>query len=541
VIVPDSPTPSKTLFDRDGVQIRTDEDKLAAFLSYQPGTALPSLTVDKIKQVLKTTGIMFGLDEEAIARAAAAKGPVANLVIARGKEKREGTPPRLDYKFPVDRVGAIGKQNEAGRIDFREKGKLPYVKVGEVVALLIPGTDPVSGRRVTGEEIKASVQLASGLEPGIGVEQQGERYIAKISGAPRLDPQGRVEVTEVWTVEGDVDNRTGNLRFDGPVKIKGIINPGFEVEAKSIHCEGIEKHTIVKAHEDIIVDGGIIGGKVTAGGNISARFFNCAQVTCIGDIDVKLSIINSEVNTSGKIKAQTIIGGNVATLNGLECVNLSSEASRATVIFGVDPIKQQQVKELVTKKVDIEGQIAKLQEELAPLYELREQQNLIKKEIENLNSERVSITQRRSQVAPDDKNALEFFDGRIGELKGQIAELENKIRELNRQMVALGNFSQQEKELTKLGGSLESLDKHYSTLISALESVKVSPTVAVKGTVKRGTRLSGVHAQLVLRQEMRRVLFRERKMTDAELAERRTTDSLYAGRRVKWFIDKERL
>jgi uncharacterized protein (DUF342 family) len=410
-----------------------------------------------------------------------------------------------------------------------------------VVALLVKGTDPVPGRRITGEEIQASFELASGLEPGIGVEVQVDRYIAKIDGGPRLDDQGRIEIREVWIIEGDVDNRTGNIRFEGPVKIKGIINPGFEVEAKSVHCEGIEKHTIVKTSGDLVVDGGIIGGRVFAGGNVSARFFNCTNLTAIGDIDVKLSVINSEVNSTGRLKAQTIIGGNITILNGLECINLSSEASRATVIFGVDPIKQRQVKELVTKKVDIEGQMAKLQEELAPLLELREQQEPVKKEIENLKSEQASIRERRSRVSPDDRNAIEFFDGRLAELDGLMAGLENKLKEITKQMSALGNLSPQERELAKLGSNLEALDKHYSSLLSSLETIKASPTVAVKGTVKRGTRLSGVHAQLVLRQELRRVLFRERKMTEAEQAEKKSADSLYAGRRPKWFIDKERL
>ncbi len=538
----DTPShPSQTIYNRDGLLIRTDSERMSAFLTYDPATSKTPLTLVIIKSALKEAAIVFGIDEEALSQIAESKEAVRNRIVARGKKPVEGTPPWLDHKFPVDATKRIGQKSESGRINFREKGELPFVKAGEVVAILIPGTDPIAGRKVTGEEIQSSVQLATGFEPGHGVEVQGERYFAKVDGGPRLDDHGRIEVIETWTVDGDIDNHTGNLRFPGPVKIRGIVNPGFEVEAKTVRCEGIEKNCIVKAAEDIVVDGGIIGANVLAGRNISARFLNCATVTCVGDIEVKLSSINSEVNTSGQMRAQTIIGGTVTTLNGLECVNLSTEASRATVIFGVDPIKQQQVKEMVTKKVDIEGQIAKLQEELAPLYELREQQEQLKKEIANFGTERTALTRRRAQIDEADKDSLELFDGRIGDLDSQISERRGKISEIAPQITALGSFAPQERELAKLGSHLEAMDKHYTQLLSAFESIKVSPTVTIKGTVKRGTRLSGVHAQLVLRQELRRVIFRERKMSEADRVDKKAANRGIIRRRPKWFIDRERL
>ena len=195
--------------------------------------------------------------------------------------------------FPTNPWGTVGAQSENGRINFREKGSLPYVKAGDEVATLIPGTDPVNGRRVTGGEIQASLQLASGIEPGARVEVAGDRYLAAVDGGPRLDEHGRIEVVEVWVIERDVDIHTGNVRFQGPVKIRGLVNSGFEVEAQSIECDGIEKNAVVKAKGNVTVDGGILGGIVRAGGEVSARFFNNASVTALGNIEVKLSIINS--------------------------------------------------------------------------------------------------------------------------------------------------------------------------------------------------------------------------------------------------------
>jgi len=540
--VPDiPPDTSKTIYNRDGLQVRTDSEKMSAFLSFNPALSKEPLTIDRIKSALKEAGIVFGIDEKALSSVAESTEVVKNKVVAQGKKPVIGTPPNLDYKFPVDLTKRIGQKSESGRINYREKGELPFVKVGDVVAILILGADPVPGRKVTGEEIQASVELATGFEPGAGVEVQGERYIAKIDGGPRLDEQGRIAVIEIWTIDRDIDNHTGNIRYAGPVRIKGVVNPGFEVEAKSVHCEGIEKNCVVKAAEDISVDGGIIGAKVMAGRNVSARFLNCATVTCIGDIEIKLSAINSEVNTSGKMRGQTIIGGTITVLNGLECLNLSSEASRSTVIFGVDPIKQRQIKELVSKKVDIEGQIAKLQEELAPLYELREQQEQLKKEIANSEAERTALIRRRAQIDEGDKNSLELFDGRIGDLDSQISERRGKISEIASQITALGSFAPKERELVKLGSNLEAMDKNYTHLLTNLDSIEVSPKVTVRGLVKRGTRLSGVHAQLVLRQELRRVIFRERKVREADRIDKKAANQGIIRRRPKWFIDKERL
>jgi len=436
--VPESHKPTRTLFSHGGILIETDASGLVAYLSFKPSGSAPTLREDALREALRQAGVVFGIDEKALSAAAGVSKELKRYVIARGKEPQAGKPPRLDYKFPIDPYARVGVKTQSGRIDFREKGGLPYVKPGDELAILIPGTDPIPGRKVTGEEIKASVEIASGVEPGARVELQGERYIAMVAGGARLDEQGRIEVTEVWIIDRDVDIHTGNIHFAGPVKIRGLVNSGFVVDAKSVFCEGVEQKALVKAETDVVVDGGILGGTVTAGGNVSARFLNNAKVTCVGDVEVKLSMINSQVNSSGKIKAQTVIGGTAASLKGLECVNLSSEASHSTVIFGIDPIKQQQIKELAEKKVSIEGQISQLKDELAPVFECREAIEKVKRKIKNMNTERSALAQRKAKLSPDDVDAREFFDGRLGELDAALENLEQERREHSSTLSSLG-------------------------------------------------------------------------------------------------------
>ena len=531
-----TPAVAKSLFNRGGVVIETDDQELVAYLSFTPSQKTPVLKEATLRAVLKEAHIEYGIDDDAVREVCSGGRTLKRFVIARGKEAVEGKPSRLDYKFPTNPWGAVGVESEDGRINFREKGELPYVKAGDELATVIPGTDPVIGKKVTGGEIQASLQLATGIEPGARVEVVGDRYLATVDGGPRLDDHGRIEVVEVWVVDRDVDIHTGNIRFKGPVKIKGLVNSGFEVEAKSVECDGIEKKAIVKAQENVMVDGGILGGVVRAGGEVSARFFNSANVTAVGNIEVKLSIINSEVNSAATVKAQTVIGGTVASLLGLECVNLSSEASRATVIFGIDPIKEQQMKDLVAKKVDIEGKIALLEEELAPLYTAREEAEKIKREVQNLLAEQTALQQRRAKVPDGDASAIEFFDSRISELEKQIEPLKDRALEIKRGMSEFEGMAEKEVELKKLRGQLAALDEHQKTILSSIEEQETPPAVVVKGAVLRGTRFSGAHAQLVTRQDYRRVRFRELKSTESK-------EEIKPGAkpRTRWIIKPERL
>lgn len=511
--------PARMLYNRDGIRIQTDRRGLYAYLSFTPSGSRTVLDEGTLRGALKEAKVVFGVDERAVERFSGSTDKIDEEIVARGREPIQGEPPKLDYKFSTNPYAVVGAKSDRERVDYRERGMLPFATAGTVVAILIKGTDSTPGRTVTGNEIKATLDLASGLEPGRNVEVQGDRYIAKIAGGPRLDEHGRIEISETWTVNRDIDIHTGNIRYPGPVNIQGVVHGGFEVHAGSVKIQGVENNAIVEADLEVDVSGGILGGRVRAGGGLSARFINNANLVCSGDVDVKLSIVNSDISSSGFLSSQTIIGGTISTLKGLECVNLSSEANRATVIFGVDPIKQQRISALVRKKMEVGGLIHQKKEEIEPLLECRRKLEKNDAEATSMLAERASMEQRFAHASPDDTKTYEFCKQRLEELKQLLEKSEKTGRELEKELTALKpQYATQEREIAKLEKQLQELEEEHQQISQADEDLKVPPRVIVKGTAFAGTRVSGPRARLVLPADRARVVFRERKRTEQDLA-----------------------
>lgn len=508
-----------TLYSKGEIVIEADEQELFAYLTFTPSASLTKLEEQHLKSALTDAGIVFGLDVEAIRKVTGSRKTLSREVIARGIPGKYGKPPKLDYKFPVDPYQIKGAKDDSEKVDYRDRGQLPYVQKGELLAVLIPGTDPIPGTSVTGREIKATIVMASGLEPGWNVVVEDERYLAKINGGPRLDDRGRIEVAESWVIRGDIDIRTGNIDYPGNVDIKGVVNPGFEVQAKSIRVYGVENRSKLDARDEIVISGGILGGTVNAGGSLRARFINNANVNCGSNVDVQLSIVNSEINSGGKVSAQTIIGGTVTALYGIECVNLSSGANRSTVIFGIDPIKQVKVSDLVKRKVEIEGQIQQVSESIAPLVKKLDEVDKLKNEFKSFTAEFNSLRQRVAHSTNLEPETRKFFTERIEELKLTLHSHENEIRGHEKEIVELRmEYGDQERDLRQLKAVLENLDEEHHEIVSTEEVLPSMPKVIVKGNALLGTRISSSRARLVLRKDLSRVVFWERKFVDKEKA-----------------------
>jgi uncharacterized protein (DUF342 family) len=515
----------RSVYSKGPVIIEVDEKELLAVLTFIPSKASPVLEEQMIREALESAKIIFGIDEEEIARLSGTKKPQTRALIARGQPPKFGDPPRLEYNFSLDPFEVQIAKDERQKIDYRDRPPLPYAKKGEIVGRLIPGTDPIAGTSVTGNELEAAMEIASGSEPGKNVSFEEGIYYSKIDGGPRLDDKGRIEVAEAWTIQGDIDIRTGNIRYPGKLSIKGVINPGFEVHAKSIYVEGVENRTLLEADEDIVIGGGILGGTVTAGKTIKSRFINNAKITCGGNLDVQLSIVNSEINSSGKVQAQTIIGGTIACLGGVECVNLSSEANRSNVIFGIDPIRQSKINSLIKEKLEVQTKIQQKKDKLEPLLNKLAALSQLKDKVNPYQAECTALQQRLVHTANLDPDTKAFFNERINELKGIIATHENKIQELNQEITRIRrNLGGDEKELDVLKDMFRKLDSEHFTIIMCEEEIKFVPKIIVRGKVLTGTRFSSPRAQLVTRQDMSRVAFYERKYTEKDKIEDQEED-----------------
>ena len=83
-------------------------------------------------------------------------------------------------------------------------------------------------------------------------------------------------------IDGDLSTKTNDLKYRGNIRVNGIIMDGVDLNCGSIKAHEIRGAQIV-AVGDVMVSGGIIGARVTAQGNVQAKFINNCQIETFGN------------------------------------------------------------------------------------------------------------------------------------------------------------------------------------------------------------------------------------------------------------------
>ncbi|MBW2603470.1 MAG: DUF342 domain-containing protein [Deltaproteobacteria bacterium] len=327
------------------------EDKSSVCLSvHPPSESGRMLTMELVEKLLAGRGIVQGIDGNAIDRAlneaASKKMPVHDGVIAKGRPAQRGEDAQIELKFQPEKIaGTIDERS--GSINYKERKSIQKVKAGMLLAVKIPPTPGIEGVDVFGNIIPTKPGSEKDLKPAgnVKVSDDGLSFTSEIDGIVFLAPENKIWISKLYEVPGDIDYSIGNLSMEGSLDIKGWIHSGFEVRASDeIRIGGGVEDAVVEAGADIYINGGIIGsakGRVQAGGNITARFFEGVRVHADGDIFVRDDILRSTVSTNGSILATKgkgrIRGGSIEAGKGLEVNEIGSHAGvKTSVSVGTD-------------------------------------------------------------------------------------------------------------------------------------------------------------------------------------------------------------
>jgi hypothetical protein len=319
--------------------VKIARDGMAAWLVPGQGGAA---TAEELRQALEAAGVVWGIDEQAVAEAAASR-LLEPLQLAAGTEGSPSRDAAVEYLFSEeDELGALRPRiRDDGTVDYRDLKPMYTVQPGTVVGRYIPAVNGEPGRDVLGGEVDP-------VQPGrdtpaerfagrdVVVAENGIDLVATKAGRP-IREEDRIHVVEMYTIAGDVDFSTGNVDFNGEVYISGDVQPGFSVKASgNIRIDGMVDAGHVESGKDLLISGGVHGhgeSHIRCGGEMSTRFVEAADVQCAGNLLVISTIVRATVVCRGQVTVMgrgSIVGGKVKAVHGISCNTAGSSAGVPT-------------------------------------------------------------------------------------------------------------------------------------------------------------------------------------------------------------------
>lgn len=229
-------------------------------------------TREEIMTALENENVVYGIDDDIVFELSQSMKPMSK-VVAKGDPMEEGQHGYLEYLVKTQ-IEMVEYDEDAAKVDYRERFNIPQVNEDDVLAIIHPPEEGIPGRRVDGREVPPPPVKEAKVtcREGATVNDEYTQVFATQKGRPVVKQHGRhdhtITVEKFYVHFGDVDMESGNLRFQGHLKIEGSVHEGMTVFADG----------------DIIVTKNTAGAKTIAGGHVNIMG-NC---------------INSTVNAGGK-------------------------------------------------------------------------------------------------------------------------------------------------------------------------------------------------------------------------------------------------
>lgn len=359
--------------EREMVSVVISQDKLTAVARfYPPSNKGNFLTKEDIISDLAILNVKYGIDEAAIDKYMQNRQYCTNIEVAHAKPVIQGTDAYIEYFFNTD-LRAKPQLNEDGSVDFFNLNAVNHINEGDLLARLTKETLGEPGIDVTNTPIKPRDVKRLMLKFGhnVRLSEDGLEAYSMVNGHVNLI-DNQIFVSNVFEVE-NVDASTGNIDYNGSVKVNGNINSNFVVRAKgNIEIKGVVEGAMVFADGNIVMASGINGmgkGVVQAGGNIITKYIENANVISGGCIRAE-AIMHSKVSARDQVvvdgRKGNIAGSYVSAKNLVEVKTLGSPYGSDTVIqLGIDPTMKAKMESL---NADIENTNKQLAQ-IMPVYD----------------------------------------------------------------------------------------------------------------------------------------------------------------------------
>ena len=407
-IIESETLPEIEYYEKSDLQIILSKDKILAFLRVNNVDPKKILRPDTVFKFFEENNIKYGIQTSEIIKYCELNQFFTDFIVARGVDPVPEKDGELIFKFEKE-VVAKPLELATGNVDYFELGLIQQAKKWQQLCVIAPPSGGVDGVNVHGE----IVPFKKGFMPKF---PQGKNTCISLDGLSLLAmcegvinyKDGIVSVSEVYTVDGDVDTGTGNVEFSGDILINGDVRAGFKVSAGgNVTIAGVCEGAYIEASGNVYLKSGVIGmktGTIKAGGDVEGQYFENCTITCGGSIYAKY-FVNCYASAKLEIIAtDRIINGTYEAGKTIDSKTIGSEFGSNLALFIESPELDDCVRLMHLSegdKIAITGKMSKLQNSLDELDEnynkvrsegaieksiimkILQYKNIIKKEIEN--------------------------------------------------------------------------------------------------------------------------------------------------------------
>lgn len=366
---------------REEMDVKVSADNMKVTVRfYPPSNDSAYIGKTEMLRALDYQGIKYGIVEETVNEFIKNRQYCKDYIFALGKPLIEGKDAEIHYSFnPTPNTKP--KLKADGSVDFHDLNTINGVKAGDVLATLEKEQSGTAGVTVYGVQIAPKMVKSTYLKYGKGVALSEDEMslIAEMDGHVMLGADEKVVVSNTYLVEGNVDVATGNIRYDGDVRVKGNVCSGFTIIASgNVEVDGVVEGAKIIAQGQIILKRGIQGmgkGILQSKGAVIAKFIESASVLTNSSITTE-SILHSQVSAKEGIyvsgKKGQIVGGHVRSAVLIETQVAGSAMGGSTILeVGVDPIMQSRMETLEAELRQLETNQEKARK-LIDVYKIKQ-------------------------------------------------------------------------------------------------------------------------------------------------------------------------
>ncbi len=362
----------KNTGSQEAIEVKISADKMKCNVKVKPPIEVEKpITKEEVIKLLKSRGVIYGIDESAIEEIFTYGIFNSEVTVAKGTPPENGKDSSIEYKFDITGEGKPKlKEDEEGKVNFKELNIVESVEAGAFLAVKIPALLGKDGTNIFGEKIPALMGKDLPLPCGENttLSEDKNAIVAEISGMPFLK-DGKVCVSPVYTVKGDINYTTGNINFKGTVVIHGNVSSGFSVDATdNVEIYGNIDKAFINAGGSVFVRGGLYGlneGKIIAKNDVTIRTVESGLIEAGNNITILQSARYSTLFANESIFLQntkgSIIGGKTIAGKLIDVSNLGSASYTETIVeVGITPKLKETISSLNKKINEAQQKLEKI-------------------------------------------------------------------------------------------------------------------------------------------------------------------------------------